>query len=389
LGGLEPKLNGTRLYLEPYEASRSLAIAPDANTFVLGADYSLHLFNRNGVELWRVVAPSVAWAVNISGDGRLALVAYGDGTIRWYRMSDGKELLAFFPHKDRKRWVAWTPSGYYDASPGAEDLIGWHVNNGRDAAADFFPVGQFRSTYYRPDVVAKILQTGDEQLALKQANEEAGRKQEVASIAQQLPPVVEIISPTDSSTISSTDVIVRFRIRTPSGEPVTNIKVLADGRPLEGARQLAQEGAEAADTREMRITVPARDSDVSIIAENRYASSVPATVRLKWRSMATITTKSETLIIKPKLYILAVGVSQYSNPKFNLKFADKDARDFINTMQAQKGLLYRDVVVKVLTNEQATKDEVLDGLDWIRKETTSNDVAMIFFSGHGVNDQNN
>jgi uncharacterized caspase-like protein len=30
----------------------------------------------------------------------------------------------------------------------------------------------------------------------------------------------------------------------------------------------------------------------------------------------------------------------------------------------------------------------LDGLDWIRKETTSKDVAMVFLAGHGVNDQN-
>ena len=31
----------------------------------------------------------------------------------------------------------------------------------------------------------------------------------------------------------------------------------------------------------------------------------------------------------------------------------------------------------------------IDGLDWIRKETTGNDVAMVFLAGHGVNDQNN
>ena len=61
-----------------------------------------------------------------------AVAAYADGTIRWHRLSDGKELLAFFPHKDKKRWVLWTPSGYYDASPGGEELIGWHVSNGKD-----------------------------------------------------------------------------------------------------------------------------------------------------------------------------------------------------------------------------------------------------------------
>ena len=50
--------------------------------------------------------PGTLWAVNVSGDGRLVVTAYSDGTIRWHRMDDGQELLAFFPMADRKRWVA-------------------------------------------------------------------------------------------------------------------------------------------------------------------------------------------------------------------------------------------------------------------------------------------
>jgi WD40 repeat protein len=392
LNSFEPKLNGTRLPLVHYEKSFSLAIAPDARAFLLGTSFNIRLFDGSGKERWNVPAPGVAWAVNITADGRLAVAAYGDGTIRWYRMTDGQELLAFFPHADRKRWVMWTPEGYYDASPGAEDLIGWHVNNGRDATADFFPVGQFRSTYYRPDVVAKILKTGDEQLALKQANEENGRRQQQASIAQQLPPVVEIISPTDGALVSANEVTVRFNVRSSSGEPLTNVKALVDGRPA-SARQLVQGEETANGAREIKVSLPARDSEVSVIAENRFAASTPATVHLKWRGTTLANAaRSESIVIKPKLYILAIGVSQYSNEKYNLLFADKDARDFINTMQTQKGLLYRDVVIyhgKPLLNGEATKDEILDGLDWIRKETTSNDVAMVFFAGHGVNDQSN
>ena len=100
--------------------------------------------------------------MNVTGDGRLVVAAYGDGTIRWHRMSDGQELLAVFVHKDDRRWVAWTPSGYYMASPGGEDLIGWHVNRGWDQAADFFPASRFRERFSRPDVVQKILDTLDE-----------------------------------------------------------------------------------------------------------------------------------------------------------------------------------------------------------------------------------
>ena len=57
--------------------------------------------------------------------------------------------------------MAWTPEGYYVASPGAEDLIGWHVNNGKDRAADFFSASRFRDAFYRPDIVTRVLETLD------------------------------------------------------------------------------------------------------------------------------------------------------------------------------------------------------------------------------------
>ena len=384
---ISPKLNGHPLPLNQYERSSSLAISPDHQHFLLGTETRLRLFDRSGKERWRVFAPGQTSEVNISGDGRLAVAAYADGTIRWYRISDGKELLAFFSHVDRKRWVAWTPSGYYDASPGAEGLIGWHVNEGKDAAADFFPVGQFRATFYRPDVVGKVLEAGDEQTALRQANEEAGRRQQQADVSRILPPVIEIISPSDGAEISNANVKVRYKVRTPSGEPVTAIKVLVDGRPVASERGLGlQADGQEGVIRERGITLGENNSEVSVIAENKYTTSVPATVHVRVRGLSVA--NANEFVIKPKLYILAIGISQYANPAYKLGYPAKDAQDFADAMMKQKGVLYRDVVVKVLINSHATKDDVEDGLDWIRKETTSKDVAMVFFAGHGINDQN-
>ena len=119
--------------------------------------------------------PGVVWAVNLADDDRLAVAAYADGTIRWHRADTGQELLAFFPHADRQRWVLWTPQGYYDCSPGAEDLIGWHVNRGKVEAADFFPAARFRNIYYRPDVLQRVLNTRNVAEALRQANQALGR----------------------------------------------------------------------------------------------------------------------------------------------------------------------------------------------------------------------
>lgn len=377
-----PKLNGAKLSLDPYERSVMYAIEPDGAGFVVGADWSIRSYDKYGTQRWNVPAPGLAWAVNVSGNGKVAVAALGDGTIRWYRMRDGKELLALFPHSDRKRWILWTPSGYYDASPGAEELIGWHINNGLDKPADFFPASRFRNTYYRPDIVAKVLDTLDESEAVRLANEAGNRKTVTTVIQDVLPPIVTIVSPADNMEVANSEVVIRYSIRTPSGEAVTGVKALVDGRPVSLERGVEITPRDK-DVRELRVSIPEKDSEVSIIAENRFASSEPATVRLRWKGAA-----KDEFIIKPKLYVLAVGVSEYDDKAIALKYAAKDAKDFASTVAKQKGVLYRDVQVKVLTDKNASRDEIMDGLDWIQKETTSKDVAMVFFAGHGIDDQN-
>ena len=153
-----PKLNGKPIALEDYEISRALAIAPDASCFALGAEWRLSAYRADGGEIWRKAVPGAALGVNITGNGKLVAAAYGDGTIRWHRLSDGEELLALFVHaKKPQLYIAWTPKGYYAASPGAEDLIGWHVNRGFDAAPDFYPASTFASTFNRTDIVKAAL----------------------------------------------------------------------------------------------------------------------------------------------------------------------------------------------------------------------------------------
>ena len=371
---LFPKLKGNPLPLKD-DPAQSLAIKPDRSGFLLGTSLTLRLFDPAGKESWRVRTPGAAWSVNTNG--RLAVAALGDGTIRWYRASDGKEILAFFPHPDRKRWVLWTPSGYYDASPGGEDFIGWHVNNGRDQAADFFPASRFRSTYYRPDVIDRVLGTMDEAVALQQANDEAGRKQvAAASVQEKLPPVAAILSPADGSEVSGTPVTMRYSVRSP--EPLTGLKVLVDGRPVsvEGIGKTPKESGD------LSIPIPPRDCEVSVIAENRHAASEPATIRLRWKGAVA----KQEFEIKPRLYVLAVGVSIYQDADLRLDLAAKDALDFGAAWNDQRGRLYSGVEVRTLTDAQATKGNILDGLEWLQRQVTAKDIAVLFFAGHGIND---
>jgi WD40 repeat protein len=167
-----PTLDGAPLGLDPYEMSRSLAIHPKGDRFVLGTEWWLRAYDAQGELLWRQDVPGVVCAVNISGDGRLVVAAYADGTIRWHRMDDGKELLAFFPLADRTNWVAWTPDGFYAATPGAHSILRWHLNHGWDAPGEAIPVSDI-AELRRPEVLPLVLQEMDivQALGLAELNE--------------------------------------------------------------------------------------------------------------------------------------------------------------------------------------------------------------------------
>ena len=168
-----PSINGQPIALDSYEVSRSLALLPGIDGFILGTEWAVRRFDRDGTLVWRKPVPGLTWGVNVTPDRRLVISVHGDGTIRWWRAGDGQELLALFVHPDLKRWIVWTPQGYFDASVGADELIGWHVNRSFDEAPDFFPVSQFRDRFYRADVIAKVLDTLDIDEALRQANADA------------------------------------------------------------------------------------------------------------------------------------------------------------------------------------------------------------------------
>ncbi|BBM86191.1 caspase family protein [Candidatus Uabimicrobium amorphum] len=89
---------------------------------------------------------------------------------------------------------------------------------------------------------------------------------------------------------------------------------------------------------------------------------------------------------RPDLYILSIGISLYKNPRWQLQFAAKDAKDFIDNLQNQKQQVYRSVRVKTIVDSDATRANILDGLEWIKRQSTAKDMVMIFLSGHGEND---
>jgi len=363
-GSYAPTLNGESLALQPYERTESYAILPNRSGILLGTRWRVIRFGKDGAEMWSFQAPGETWALNITPDSRLAVGAFGDGSIRWYRMADGAELLALFADKDGARWVAWTPAGHYLASPGGDSLVGWHVNRGAEKSADFYSVGRFRETYYRPKRVSQALKAAEPTIPI--------------AVDQLLPPVVTSLAVAGGPEISKPRVTLALSVRAAEGDTLRAVQIRADGRPiamLEGDLTDLAGGASF----DLPLTVPRHDSEITVVAEGtRGTVSEAARLRLSWAGGA----KDK----RPDLYLLAAGISRYAARELRLNFAHKDAGDFADILGLQDGRAYANVHVRILPDAEANRDALRDGLAWLAREARAGDFAALFLAGHGVDD---
>ncbi|MCA9074412.1 MAG: caspase family protein [Planctomycetaceae bacterium] len=285
-------------------------------------------------------------------------------------------LSLFFAGDD---WIAWTPQGYYAASPGGERLMGWHINNGHDKLASFYPAAQFHKQFYRPDVIKLLLKTGSVAAAL----EKAGTHGPVQSIAASLPPVVEIVSPSEPNVMSDdAEITVRVRATQRGDNPITAVQLLIDGRPLDGkAGEKQVDGESQSVTHRFYVPlIPGVEHVIQAKADSTASHALSNEIHVTYRS-ATV---APTL---PRLYVLAIGVADYDVESLKLNFADDDARRLAKTFQEQAVGLYRSVDTKLIVDKEATQKGILAGLIWLKQQMTQHDVGVLFFSGHGDRDE--
>ncbi len=58
----------------------------------------------------------------------------------------------------------------------------------------------------------------------------------------------------------------------------------------------------------------------------------------------------------------------------------------MDVFKAQEGKLFNKVKCTLLLNNESTRGNILDGIDWLDRETTQKDVTVLFIAGHGLND---
>ncbi|KOR31686.1 hypothetical protein TI05_12040, partial [Achromatium sp. WMS3] len=176
---------------------RAYSFTPDGQTIISGGmNGVLTAYKRNGKKLGDFVGhTSDIWAVAVASDGKLLVSGSDDQTVRLWNVATRELLLTIFRHKNGE-WVAWTPQGYYAASPNGDNMVGWQLNRGPEHTPDYIGANQLRAKLYKPDILTQTIQLRSAKQAIAQAPQTNFK---LAQIATAQPPKFQIIKPGDQS----------------------------------------------------------------------------------------------------------------------------------------------------------------------------------------------
>lgn len=185
-------------------------------------------------------------------------------------------------------------------------------------------------------------------------------------------PILKILYPEDQSMFHTDQIKLKYQLIAGNCADSTRIVVMVDGQ-----RQPTTRAVRAANT--IDVDLPRHDCTVMMYAQNKNGNSEPATIRL---------IREATSMELPKLFVVAIGVGDYNDPKLpKLRFTCKDAKDFSKAITSKKGLPYEDVQVKILCDNEATRADIFEAMEWLKQESSPNDVCIFFFAGHGMRDE--
>lgn len=407
-----PLLSGHRLSLPPLELARSAAALGDR--VMVGTDFNIRSFDQAGNETGPAHAvPAPVWALASAGDSML-VAALGDGTLRWYAAKPGAPLTqvaAMFVAADDRRWVIWTPEGFFDhADSGGKELVGYQLNRGKSDAPEWVGFAQLYRAFYAPDVVLARLQ-GRDQAAQQRLGAignvrgflESGKLPAlqwstycIAATCTPLDPGQSIRLPPDiaaqaqaafvnAELPAGTEVLtLRYRL-TDRGSGIGPSDLFINGRnagrvsaddmtrglqPVPGSTAQQAERAVKLDPGVNTIELRVYDK-----AERSYAVSDQVTLLAP--------TPPAAAPPLPRLFVLAAGINKYQPPAPALDLAVTDAQAFVAAVQQEAKPLYREVDTYALYDDQATVAGINKALDDIASKATSSDVLLVYLSGHG------
>jgi hypothetical protein len=302
-----------------------------------------------------------------------------DGSSRLWNTQTGALQATLVSLNKGDDWLVVTPDGLFDGSPGGWNQILWRFSAN---TFDVSPFEIFFNEYYYPGLLPDII---------------AGKKLAVvADISQKdrRQPKLKLETDGQSGSVSTRSLKVKINItEAPAG--AQDVRLFRNGSLVKVWRGDVLKG-QAGVTLETTISVVAGQNQLTAYAFNHdNVKSTDATLAING---------ADSLKRAATLHLLSVGVNQYANSGYDLKYAAADARAFTEEVDRQQRKLggFGQIEVTMLLDRDATKANLLYALKRLAgtpeakapqgapaslekiKAAEPEDAVIVFYAGHGT-----
>ena len=356
--------------------SKVLFSSDGQKIFSAGADNQINVWSKVGQHLKTLSGHSAdVTALALSKQDQYLLSGSQDATIRYWDVDKASDVFSTVTFDNGTEYINYDQNNYYACTKNGAKNVHF-VQNGQ-----VFLFEQFDLRLNRPDLVYANLPGVNPDL-LKAYNKAYQKRLRKMGFTESMLtdnfniPTVEITNGSDYP-YQVTERTVTLNIKAKDAQSrLDRINVWINDVPIYGQQgiDLRNKNIQSLETElPLELSVGKNKVQISVLNQNG-AESLKATKFIYYQSAAK----------KNDLYVVGIGVSKFVSSEYNLDYAAKDATDVVDYFKRDASK-YNTVHTRLITNEQATKENIKDVKNFLSGSKIDDNV-IVFVASHGLLD---